>query len=989
MRTPRFCFALFCLVTTSAAHAQQLQQPPRARRADTFLTFHGERVPDPYAWMEDANAPETRAWAIAQDSFARAWVAGPERASLRARLHELAGTRPLSPPIVRNGMYVTTRYGSTGGAANLTLLVRRSADEADREIPLTDDAARRPIRSLTMATRAPRAVFSTARDGGNWQTWGFVDLESGKLLPDTLHDVHAASAAAWGDGDRVLYYSRFRTPPHDSMATARLTALGIYRHRLGTPQAEDERVYAAPRADCVIVPHAAESSATLVVHQTCGGTETSILTVSPTGETAVAASGTAAYTYAGTADDAFYWSTSDGAPNWKVVSLRVDGSHPRWTTLIPEDTLPIFSWGGGLGVDLVGSHLLVAYQRHALAYVRAFDLRGRHVRDIELPQLGSIWSGFVGDASSDIAFYSVSGVATPGTIYRLDMSTGVSTLWSKPNIALPLDSILTEQVFVTSKDGTRFPMFVVRKRDTPLDGTAPAWIYGYGFNDWTASPWFQSYVAEFINTGGIWALPNIRGGGEYGEAWNAAGSREQKMNTVDDYIAASEFLIAHDYTAARRIIANASSAGGIVAAIAVLQRPELYGAAILDYPALDMLRYHEYTVGPTWIGEYGTAEDPAHYPTLRRLSAPHNVRAGVCYPPIFVAPGERDQTTPPFHAYKFVAELQHAKGCSTHPVLLRVSWNAGHNAGSTRDEQVDNWADQLMFVRKALQPTRHISLGTLPEVEARGTGTTPMVLIPCASCRWKSFEPFMTRNADRYRMFAVTLPGYGGARPPRLPFREEGGAWTDNAVNAVVALIEREQLSGVVVAGHSYGAQIAVEVANRLPARVAAVINLDGGITNPVGWDSMSVGERTELARGALLQYGENRLFDAEQWQVFNMTRLADPERAKLYHGWFMATPRDVVMQYWREGIIRDLNAAFRAVRQPLLDVKAIAPRIENQDSAIAAHAARITAVGAPLGYERVVLARTTHFFIEENAADAMVHAFIERVRRAHLRTSR
>jgi prolyl oligopeptidase len=300
----------------------------------------------------------------------------------------------------------------------------------------------------------------------------------------------------------------------------------------------------------------------------------------------------------------------------------------------------------------------------------------------------------------------VSGVASPGTIYRLDVTTGESTRWSRPELSLPVDSFVTTQVFVRSKDGTRFPMFVVKRKDTPLDGTAPAWIYGYGFGDWSASPWFQPHVAEFINRGGVWALPNIRGGAEYGESWNRAGSREKKQNTVDDYIAASEYLVSMRYTSARRIVANASSAGGIVAAAAVLQRPELYGAAILDFPVLDMLRYHLYTVADTWKSEYGTADNPSDFAALRSLSAPHNVRRGVCYPPIFVAPGENDEIVPPFHAYKFVAALQADKGCSTHPVHLRMSWGAGHVFGKTTADIVDNWTDQLMFVDKVLEPTR-------------------------------------------------------------------------------------------------------------------------------------------------------------------------------------------------------------------------------------------------------------------------------------------
>ena len=690
------------------------QTGPAARRDSTEQTYHGTRVADPYRWLEQLESPETRAWARSQDSAARAWLASPERDALRARIAQLNAARAVSPPIQRGDYFYNTRFGTVGGSPSLTLVVRRGANGTSREIRLTQDAAAAPVRRLIPAKRAPIAAFAVANRGGAWQTWGFVDVARGLVLRDTLRGVHLASSAAWVDDDRALYYTRFQVPPPDSVATALLAITGVYRHTLGTSQSADSLVYTPPSPHCVITLYASATGRTVVMQQSCDGTTNSLLSLPSHGRpVAVTATGPATYRFAGSVGDDTYWQTDAGAPNHKIVRLRFSGAAPTWTTIVREDTLPLFSWSGSpLGANLIGRTLVLAYQRDAIPYVRAFDLDGRWLRDITLPEIGSIWSGFVGSSESDDAYYSVSGLASPGTIYKLDVTTGKSSVWARPEVDLPIDSITTTQVFVRSKDGTRFPMFVVRRADTPLDGTAPAWIYGYGFGDWTASPWFQPYIAEFVNRGGVWALPNIRGGGEYGEAWNQAGSRERKQNTVDDYIAAAEHLIAQRYTAPRRIVANASSAGGVVAAAAVLQRPELYGAAVLDFPALDMLRYHLFTVAGTWKAEYGTVDDPNDFAALRALSAPHNVRDGVCYPPVIVSAAERDETTPPFHAYKFVAALQHANGCKTHPALLRLSWGSGHGFGKNTDDIADNWADELTFVNRVLEPTRRSRIRT-------------------------------------------------------------------------------------------------------------------------------------------------------------------------------------------------------------------------------------------------------------------------------------
>jgi prolyl oligopeptidase len=344
----------------------------------------------------------------------------------------------------------------------------------------------------------------------------------------------------------------------------------------------------------------------------------------------------------------------------------------------------------------------VLYRRDAVLVGRVFAADGALQYELPIPNRGSVWSGFVGKTTEPEALFTVQGVADPGTTYRLDIHTGVTTPFLKSELPYDPSPIVTEQVFYEARDGTRVPMYVVRRRDVALDGRAPLWIYGYGAQHWTAAPWFQPVVAAWLLDGGVWAVPNIRGGAEYGEAWYQAGARRNKQRGIDDYVAAVEWLIAHRYTSAGRVVAHTSSAGGVLVAAAVVQRPGLFGAAILEYPVLDMLRYEHLLTGNRWTEDYGTIADSADVRAMLGYSPIHTAKAGECYPPMLVTPGEFDQTAAPAHAYKFVAALQAAQSCAERPVLLRVTWGAGHTAGNTLPVATATWTDQLAFARLAL-----------------------------------------------------------------------------------------------------------------------------------------------------------------------------------------------------------------------------------------------------------------------------------------------
>ena len=313
-----------------------------------------------------------------------------------------------------------------------------------------------------------------------------------------------------------------------------------------------------------------------------------------------------------------------------------------------------------------------------------------------------MWTGFVGRQQDAEAYYVLSGVADPGTVYRLDVRTGRSSLVRRPALPHDPDQVVTSRVFYRGRDGTRIPMFVAHRKGLPLDGSAPVYMYGYGHGGWAAAPWFQPAMALWLEMGGVWALPNTRGGGEYGEAWHQAGVRRNKQTAIDDYLAAAEWLVANRYGARERFVANTSSAGGPLVAAAVAQRPELFGASVIDYPLVDVLRYDRYTGGRAWLPEYGSPQDADDFRALLAYAPLQNLKPGACYPATLIAPGERDETTVPMHAYKLAAALQHAQGCADRPVLLRVSWGAGHASGATSEDAVETWADELAFLARTV-----------------------------------------------------------------------------------------------------------------------------------------------------------------------------------------------------------------------------------------------------------------------------------------------
>jgi prolyl oligopeptidase len=710
-------FVLTALVLVGAAGpigATASAQPPRAPRGTEADTLHGVRVDDPYRWLEAMGSEATRAWVRAQDGYARSLVAGTSgRADIHRRLTSVAAIERYRAPVSRGGRLFYARFASTGPAAASSLEMDEGRGSSRT---LIDGAATERATGLVPSQYFPspdgRLVAYTVRTRGTrWETLRVRDVESGRDLPDSLTGINGGSSTVqWDPDGRGLTYVRFAIPPRGEERQVQLRDPRLFRHRLGQPQTADSLVFELPSIPDALFRHRVSDDGRFIIVNAplSSGNVNRIwaadLRAPERGFVSVVDSADAAYWFVGSEGSTLWLVTNLQAPRWRVIAVdAADPRRERWREVIPEAAEAMDLTGGG--ISMVGGRFIVAYVSDARLRIKTFDTSGRPAREVALPKLGSVWTGFVGRQGDAEAFYVLSGVVDPGTIYRLDVASGTSTVYRRPPLPYDVDRYETRQVFYMSRDGTRIPMYVVHRKGLVPDGRAPAYMYGYGTAGWSAAPWFQPNMAVWLEMGGVWALPNTRGGGEYGEQWHRAGVRRNKQTAIDDYIAAAEWLVANRYAARERLVANTSSAGGPLVAAAIAQRPDLFGAAIIDYPLIDLMRADRFTGGRGFAREYGLVEDAGDFRAIAAYDPLRTVAPGKCYPATMVSPGERDELTVPMHAYKLVAVLQHAQACGR-PIALRVSWGAGHTAGATLADAVDTWADQLAFLTRVLSLER-------------------------------------------------------------------------------------------------------------------------------------------------------------------------------------------------------------------------------------------------------------------------------------------
>lgn len=690
---------------------------PPARREDATETHHGVSVKDPYRWLEDLDSEETRRWIDAEDALLDAYVAPvPEKARMRQRLLELGRQEFSLTPIKAGGRYFSMTTPAAGNPTGLS--VRESVESAPRL--LLDPAKRFPGGDVALNSFAPSpdgrfVAFTTSTQQSRWLQVHVLETAAGTDRPIPDLRVHSMdSTLTWTPGGESFYYTRFEQPPGSAERTATPVHPTIRLHRLS--DGSDTLAYTPPDEPGLLLGHQlsddgwylvvtlrdASSSKTRIVYlnRRRGGPATTLIPVAD-----------ANFTFLGSEDRRFFVFTDWRAPRGRVVAVDLDApDRGQWREVIREAGEPVAASSavGGNALGMYGGRFVLMYLKDGRAVLRVFDKRGRLVYEPELPAGGLIWGGFSGAQRDPEVLYRFLGLTHPGTIYRLDVEKKQNRILQGPAALFPQNAVQIEQVFYQSKDGTRVPMFLAHKKGWKKGDASPAYMYGYGAFGWIAFLWYQPFVLNWLELGGIYAQPGLRGGGEYGEPWHEAGAKRNKQNVVDDYIAAAEWLVANGYASQRRLVANGGSASGGIAAAAILQRPDLFGAAVIDIPVLDMLRFDRFSQGSVWLPEFGSPRDPDDFRALHAWSPYHNIRDGRCYPPMLVNAGERDQVAIPLHAYKFAAAMQAAQGCAN-PILLNVIRGAGHSLGATPEQTADSLAEETAFLMRVLSMPRSSS----------------------------------------------------------------------------------------------------------------------------------------------------------------------------------------------------------------------------------------------------------------------------------------
>jgi prolyl oligopeptidase len=675
---------------------------PATRRDDVVDVLHRVPVPDPYRWLEDVDSPETASWVKRENRLTFAYLKRlPARERIRERLTKLWDYERFSLPVRRGGRCFLTH---NTGLQNQSVLFR--LDSLDGEMHcLLDPNTLSKDGTVALSVWEPSEdgqllAYGLSEAGSDWQTFHVRDVETGTDLSDDLRWAKF-SGASWTKDGQGFFYSRYDEPkPGDELQDTNYYQK-LYYHRLGTPQSEDPLIYERPdQKEWGFAGVVTDDGRYLVIY-VWHGTERENgifyrdLTVPEAPVVELLNEFDAAYDVTGNTGSVFYLVTDLEASNQRVIAIDVQ--HPErehWREVIPEASDAIES------ASFINGRFLVSYLHDAYNLAKVFREDGSPEREIPLPGLGAIM-GFAGRQRDRDAFYMYSDFVTPGTVFRYDTETGDNTVFRRPQVGIDPDDYVTEQVFYHSKDGTRVPMFIVRRKDVQPSPDTPCLLYGYGGFDAAMTPWYSSSVVVWLERGGVYALANIRGGGEYGTAWHDGGRKLQKQNCFDDFIAAAEWLIANGYTSTPKLAIGGASNGGLLTGACLTQRPDLFGAVWIDVGVLDMLRFDKFTIGWAWVSDYGSPDDPEAFKALLAYSPYHNLRPGTRYPATFITTADHDDRVLPAHSLKFAAALQAAQGGDA-PTLVRIETRAGHGGGKPTDKEIAESADVWAFLEHAL-----------------------------------------------------------------------------------------------------------------------------------------------------------------------------------------------------------------------------------------------------------------------------------------------
>ena len=667
---------------------------PQTRMDNTVDTYFGTQVADPYRWLEDDRSAETAQWVKAQNDFTFGYLSKiPYRQAIKEKLEKLWNYEKLSAPFTE-GDY--TYYYKNDGLQNQSVLYRKDK-EGKEEIFLNPNTFSKDgttsLGDVAFSEDGSLVAYLISEGGSDWRKGIVLDAKTKKAIGDTLVDIKFSSIA-W-KGNEGFFYSSY-DKPKGSELSAKTDQHKLYYHKLGTSQKSDKLIFGGTPAEkyryvsgtvsndgkYLFISVANATSGNKLFVKDLSNPKSSLVTITNNfdGDTG----------FVNNQGTTLFLETNINAPNGRLVKVDFKNPQPEhWQDVIPETK-------NVLSITTAGKYLFAKYMVDALSQVKQYDYEGKLIREVKLPSIGSA-GGFYAKKDETHTYFSFTNYAYPTQIYKMDLATGATELYWKPAIAFDATHYESKQVFYTSKDGTKIPMMITYKKGIELNGKNPTLLYGYGGFNISLMPTFGVANAVWLELGGVYAVPNLRGGGEYGKQWHDAGTKMQKQNVFDDFIAAAEYLIKEKYTSPQYLAIRGGSNGGLLVGATMLQRPDLFKVALPAVGVLDMLRYHTFTAGAGWAYDYGTSDDSKEmFEYLKAYSPLHNVKQGVAYPATLITTGDHDDRVVPAHSFKFAAELQ-AKQTGNNPILIRIETNAGHGAGTPVSKTIEQNADLQAF----------------------------------------------------------------------------------------------------------------------------------------------------------------------------------------------------------------------------------------------------------------------------------------------------
>ena len=666
---------------------------PVTKKVDQVDDYFGTPVEDPYRWLEDDNSAETAEWVKQQNDVTFNYLSNiPFRQKIKERLTEIWNFPKYGTPFKKGNYYFM--YKNDGVQNQSVLYILNNLNDEPKVLIDPNKFSNEGTSALSnfdVSHNGKYAAFSISKAGSDWKEYYVMELPSGKILSDTLNWIKFSGAAWLGNG---FFYTRYDEPKKEAAFSGKNEFAKVYYHQVGTPQSEDLLIYSDDKNPLNSFYVGTTDDESYVYMSETISTSGNALYIKKSNDKKImkiADGFEYDYDVIDNINDTLLILTNDNAPKGRLIA--VDTKNPQrknWKDIIPqkEDVLE--------SVSICNNLLVIKYMKDVQSRLEVNDLNGNFKHEIKLPGVGIV-GRFSAKRNEPLAFFSFSTFTAPTSIYKYDIEKNEVSLYKKPEIKFNSDDYETKQIFFTSKDSTKVPMFITHKKGIKLDGNNPTLLYGYGGFNVSITPAFSVPHAVFMEQGGVYAVANIRGGGEYGKEWHKAGTQLQKQNVFNDFIAAAEYLIQEKYTSSEKLAIEGRSNGGLLIGAVMTQRPDLFKVALPGVGVLDMLRYHKFTIGYAWATDYGTSDDEVHFNNLIKYSPLHNLKEGVHYPATLITTGDHDDRVVPAHSFKFAATLQE-KHKGNNPVLIRIDVNAGHGAGKPTSKQIEESADVLSFM---------------------------------------------------------------------------------------------------------------------------------------------------------------------------------------------------------------------------------------------------------------------------------------------------